>query len=428
MTMQSAVNERQNQGPESEIRNIAAQVRKSARQQQRRAVGLTLPLLAFVAFTFLLPVVSVLWFSVYSPEVRTRLPETAEKLRDWEGAGLPSNEIALALSIELAIASHERTIGKLARRLNFNIGGFRSLLIKTGKAMRKHIDKNGLPVNADGALVQLIDIDERWGERKYWAVLEQSSGYLTPYFLLQSIDLNLDENSGVVASDDTLYIHLLARTFWISVVVTFFCLVLGYPLAFLLATVGKRYRLVLMLLLLLPLWTSILVRTTAWLVLLQDGGLINTIGKALGLWDEPIALIRNRIGVYVAMVHIMLPFMILPIYSVMKGIEPNQIKAAATMGAKPLRAFWKVYLPQTYPGLGAGLLIVFILCLSFYITPVLVGGVNDQMISYYISYNATDRLNWGLAAGLSLVLMACVGIFLVIYQRLAATGRIQAGF
>ena len=428
MTIQDTLVGTKGQGAESDIRHVAIQVRKSARQQQRRAVSLTLPLLAFIAFTFLLPVMSILWFSVYSPEFRTRLPETAEKLADWDGASLPSDEIALALSAELAIASRERTIGKLARRLNFNIGGFRSLLIKTGKTMRKQIDKNGLPASADGALVRLIEIDKRWGERKYWAVLKQSSGYLTPYFLFQSIDLDLDENSDVVASGYAIYIQLLARTFWISIVVTFFCLALGYPLASLLATVGKRYRLVLMLLLLLPFWTSILVRTTAWMVLLQDGGLINTIGVALGLWDEPIALIRNRIGVYVAMVHIMLPFMVLPIYSVMKGIQPNQTKAAASMGAKPLRAFWKVYFPQTYPGVGAGTLIVFILCLSFYITPVLVGGVNDQMISYYISYNATDRLNWGLAAALSLVLMACVGTFLVIYQRLAASGRIQAGF
>ena len=165
---------------------------------------------------------------------------------------------------------------------------------------------------------------------------------------------------------------------FISINVTILCLLLGYPIAYLLAVLPTRQSNLLILLLLLPFWTSLLVRTTAWLVLLQNEGLVNDLAITLGVWEDPVQLVRNRMGVYIAMVHILLPFMVLPMFSVMKGIDPYRMRAAASLGANPLRAFLKVYFPQTVPGVGAGVLLVFILSLGYYITPALVGGPRDH--------------------------------------------------
>ena len=183
----------------------------------------------------------------------------------------------------------------------------------------------------------------------------------------------------------------------------------------------------LILLLLLPFWTSLLVRTTAWLVLLQNEGLVNDLAITLGAWEDPVQLVRNRLGVYIAMVHILLPFMVLPMFSVMKGIDPYHMRAAASLGANPLRSFLKVYLPQTIPGVGAGVLLVFILSLGYYITPALVGGPRDQMLSYFIAFHANNTVNWGMAAALSLVLMVCVVVFFAMYQRLVGVGNVKKG-
>jgi putative spermidine/putrescine transport system permease protein len=196
--------------------------------------------------------------------------------------------------------------------------------------------------------------------------------------------------------------------------------VLGYPVAFLLATAPTKYGNLLMLLLLLPFWTSLLVRTTAWLVLLQNEGLVNHFLIWVGVFDAPQQLIRNRLGLYVAMTHILLPFMILPLFSVMKGIPPVLMRAAYSLGSGPVRAFFRIYLPQTLPGLGAGALLVFIMSLGYYITPALVGGPGDQMLSYFIAENASATLNWGMAAALSLALLACVAVALVIFTRIGS--------
>ena len=160
-----------------------------------------------------------------------------------------------------------------------------------------------------------------------------------------------------------------------------------------------------MILVLLPFWTSLLVRTGAWVVLLQREGPVNGLLQALGLTDEPLQLVYNRFGVYVAMTHILLPFMVLPLYSVMRGIPPEYMRAAASLGARPLRAFLRVYLPQTVPGIGAGCLLVFILAIGYYITPALVGGANDQMVSYFVAFFTNQTVNWGMAAALGAVLL-----------------------
>ena len=321
-------------------------------------------------------------------------------------------------------------MGKAATRLNYQISGFRSLMFKTGTQLERAVKKEGEEtVFADPSMLErLKGIDTRWGERHYWKVLRQAAPPHTLWFLLQAVDRDYDIDDEIVpvADDQAIHLTVLGRTLWISVMVTLLCLVFGFPVAYLLGTLPTRQSNVLILLLLLPFWTSLLVRTTAWLVLLQNQGLVNDLGIWLGAWEEPLQLVRNRTGVYIAMVHILLPFMVLPMFSVMKRIDAYHMKAAASLGARPIRAFVKVYLPQTLPGVGAGVLLVFILTLGFYITPALVGGPKEQMLSSFIVYHINRTVNWGLAAALSVVLMVCVAIFFAMYQRLVGVGQVRS--
>jgi putative spermidine/putrescine transport system permease protein len=172
-----------------------------------------------------------------------------------------------------------------------------------------------------------------------------------------------------------------------------------------------------MVLVLIPFWTSVLVRVAAWIVLLQSEGLVNKALIGAGLIDQPFALLFNRVGVYISMTHILLPFMILPLYSVMKSVPPTYQRAAVSLGSHPFAAFWRVYVPQTYPGIGAGVLLVFILAIGYYITPALLGGPNDQMVSYYIAYFTNVTINWGMACALGALLLAATLVLYVIYGR-----------
>jgi putative spermidine/putrescine transport system permease protein len=211
--------------------------------------------------------------------------------------------------------------------------------------------------------------------------------------------------------------RILGRTFQISALVTLCCLLLGYPLAYWLSTLSARQANVLMILVLVPFWTSILVRVAAWIVLLQSEGLINRGLMGLGLIDHPLALLFNRVGVVIAMTHILLPFMILPLYSVMKSVPPTYLRAAISLGSAPLAAFFRVYVPQTYAGIGAGGLLVFILAIGYYVTPALLGGVDDQMLSYYIAQYTNVNINWGMACALGAVLLAATLVLYAVYRR-----------
>jgi putative spermidine/putrescine transport system permease protein len=223
------------------------------------------------------------------------------------------------------------------------------------------------------------------------------------------------------------YLKVFVNTFEISVTVTLVTLVLGYPLAFLLATAGRRASRLLLVAIILPLWTSVLVRTYAWMVLLGRRGLVNEGLQGLGLTDSPLPLLYNRLGVTIGMVHVLLPFMVLPLYSVMRSIPPSYVRAASSLGARPFTAFWRVYMPQTLPGIGAGCLMVFIQALGYYITPALVGGADDQMISYFIAFYASRTVNWGMAAALSIMLLTATLALYAVYNRLVGVERMRLG-
>lgn len=212
--------------------------------------------------------------------------------------------------------------------------------------------------------------------------------------------------------------EIFGRSFWISLVVTVICVLLGYPLAYVIASATPGWATVMMIAVLLPFWTSLLVRTSAWVVLLQTGGPVNTSLEWLGLISEPLKLVFNRTGAYVALVHVLLPFMVLPIYSIMKSVEPHFIRAAVSLGASPAVAFRRVYLPLTMPGLASGTLLVFMSALGFYITPALIGGAADQMIGYFIAHYVNNTINWGMAAALSAILLASASLVFLVYMRL----------
>ena len=220
-----------------------------------------------------------------------------------------------------------------------------------------------------------------------------------------------------MAPDQAVFTGILVRTFVVSATVTLACLLLGYPLAYWLSTMRPRKANVLMILVLVPFWTSILVRVAAWIVLLQREGLVNKALLSLHVVDAPLTLLFNRTGVIISMTHILLPFMILPLYSVMKSVPSSYLRAAVSLGSPPLAAFFRVYVPQTWPGVGAGSLLVFILSIGYYVTPALLGGASDQMISYYIARYINVDVNWGMACALGAVLLAATLVLYSVYRR-----------
>jgi putative spermidine/putrescine transport system permease protein len=383
------------------------------------AAALIAPLLILVVASFVVPLAVTLYTAIGNPEVRATLPRTAAALRSWNGDGLPAEEAFAAVASELAQAQEAQSIGQLSRRLNFEQLGMRALLLKTARA------NNELTAPYKEALVAL---DPRWGEGDTWRLLKRNADPLTPLYLLRSLDLSLAPDGTVAQAprDEAVFRALFARTFIISFWVTVLCVVLGYPVAYTLSTLPQRWANAGMALVLVPFWTSILVRTTAWFILLQREGPVNALLQSLHVVDAPLTLIFTRFAVYVAMVHVLLPFVILPLYSVMKGIDPVYMRAAASMGAPGWKRFLRVYLPMTMPGVAAGALMVFMLSVGFYVTPALVGGPDDQMVSYFIAFFTNQTINWGMAAALAFLLRAMTALIVAVARLVVPGFRVGA--
>jgi putative spermidine/putrescine transport system permease protein/spermidine/putrescine transport system permease protein len=228
--------------------------------------------------------------------------------------------------------------------------------------------------------------------------------------------LSLENYRRMLASRS--YVQVFVLTFEVSAYCTALCALIGYPLAYFLSQLPSRAANLCMIAVLVPFWTSLLVRTYAWLVLLQRQGLINHWGMKLGLWDSPLPLVHNLAGTLVGMVHIMLPFLVLPVYGAMKAVDKDCLKAAASLGARPTQVFWKVFFPLSLPGLYAGMLIVFILCLGFYVTPAILGGGKIILVSMRIASNIELFVNWGAASALGVVLFVLTLLVLLAASRL----------
>ncbi|RQP25614.1 ABC transporter permease [Albitalea terrae] len=395
-------------------RALQRSLTRAERRRKLRAFSLTLPLLVFLLATFMVPIAALLMRAVENPEVAKALPRTVGALQTWNRQDTPPPAAFAAVAADLGALPDRADAANLARRLNSEVAGARSLVLGTYKAL----PLEGATTPAD-VKARLVALDERWTDVRYWQAIARNGSRWTGGYLLASVDLRRDAQGQVerMPEDQRVFGRILMRTFGISAVVTLWCLLLGYPLAYWLSTLSARRANVLMILVLVPFWTSILVRIAAWIVLLQSAGLVNRALMSAGLIEQPLALLFNRTGVIVAMVHILLPFMILPLYSVMKSVPPTYLRAAVSLGSSPLAAFFRVYVPQTYPGIGAGALLVFILSIGYYVTPALLGGADDQMLSYYVAQYANVNVNWGMASALGALLLVATLVLYAVYRR-----------
>jgi putative spermidine/putrescine transport system permease protein len=275
-----------------------------------------------------------------------------------------------------------------------------------------------------------LDIDEDWGATDNWRTIQVYSPPFTAGYFLNAIDMQNGIDGPEARPDNQqIYIMLFKRTLFMSLVITGSCILLAYPVAYLLSNLPMRSANLLMILVLLPFWTSLLVRTSAWKVMLQQQGVINDVLVWLGMVadDGRLVMINNQFGTIVAMTHILLPFMILPMYSVMSTIPPSYVRAARSLGATNWTSFWRVYFPQSVPGIGAGSILVFILAIGYYITPEIVGGTTGTFISNRIAYHISSSLNWGLAAALGSILLAAVLILYWAYDKIVGIDNVKLG-
>lgn len=391
-----------------------------AAESRKRAMALLLvaPLALFVLLIFVVPIGALLTRAVQNPEIAAALPKTVAALSGWDRKAPPADAAYAALAADMTRVADSEAMGALARRLNTEIPGYRSLVAKTARAMPLKGD-DGQPLTPAQQRAKLVELDARWGDAAYWQAIAKNGSAYSPFYLLAALDHKQDGFGNLVQADpdQSIYLAIFGRTLVIGVAVTLFALLLGYPLAYWISTLSERRANLVMILVLIPFWTSVLVRVAAWIVLLQSEGLVNKALIGSGLISQPLALLFNRVGVYISMTHILLPFMILPLYSVMKSIPPTYQRAAVSLGSHPFAAFWRVYVPQTYPGIGAGALLVFILAIGYYITPALLGGPNDQMVSYYVAYFTNVTINWGMACALGGLLLAATLVLYAIYNR-----------
>ena len=228
-------------------------------------------------------------------------------------------------------------------------------------------------------------------------------------------------------TEDNLYWISYLKSAKIASISTLCCLLLGYPMAYGIARSEPTTRNLLLLLVILPFWTSFLLRVYAWMGLLSTYGTVNNLLMWIGLIDAPLKLLYTDYAVYLGIVYTYLPFMILPLYSVMKTIPPSYVHAARSLGASPLTAFIRVYFPQTTPGIGAGVLLVFILAIGYYITPALVGGSSGQLISNQIAFHMLTSLNWSLAAALGGILLFAVIVLYGLYDHFVGVDKMKLG-
>jgi len=401
---------------------LKVSLQKSERKNKIRAFLLVVPLLFFILFTFLVPIGDMLLRSVDDSYINTVFPKTFEKYKKWDRQDLPSEELYKTMFFEVKEGSGF-SIGKATTRMNYAKSGWKSLLKKSKRKFKK--------IEEGPFKEQMIAIDKRWADLDYWRAIGVMVDPTTAGYFLNAVDLKYDVDKEVVRQKENrrIYIHTWFKTFKVSVLVMFFCLILGYPVSYLLATLPLKYSNLLMICVLLPFWTSLLVRTVAWMVMLQQKGVFNNLlVMSHVIADENrFQLMYNQTATIIVMTQILLPFMVLPLYSVMKTIPPTYMRAALNLGASPLHAFWKVYMPNSVPGISAGCMLVFILAIGYYITPELVGGKDGQMIGNWIAYHLKTTLNWGLCAALGAILLGVMTVLYWVYNKLVGIENIKLG-
>ena len=371
------------------------------RSRNTRITAFLLLIIPFIIYlaVYLAPLASIGRLSVDNGDLSLRFSRLSAHMAETDTR---DDAAAAALLADLQdLKTRDRA--EAGRMLNQEQSGFRSLIISTGR------DADEIPPTMEG----LVAADKRWAEPIYWDVLERNIAPITWRHFQKATGIKPAADGGFEMSPgDDIYLKILVRTFVIAFQVTALTLLIGYPLAYAVANGGKRIAAIVLMAVLLSFWTSILVRTTAWVVLLQTNGLLNGLLIWLRVITEPLQLIFNRFGTVVAMTHVLMPFAILPMINVMRNIPKAQTDASRSLGAGPIETFLRVYFPQSLRGVAVGGATVFILSLGFYVTPALTGGPGDQMLSYYIADFVKKGLNWGMASVLSIMLLAVVGILI----------------
>ena len=383
--------------------------------------------------------------SVDDQHINLVYPLTFKEYQKWDRKDLPPEEVYKAMYTELGSVipnvvdtegltkaelkrKRSQEVGKALTRMNYSKSGWKSMIKKTRRPILKQIKKGEIP---ESYKETMIEINKGWGDQLYWQSMAQMLEPRTAIYYWNAVDRTYDIEKNVVMQEENrrMYMKTWWKTLKVSIYVTVYCLILGFPVAHLLANLPLRYSNLLMIFVLLPFWTSLLVRTTAWIVMLQQNGVINGVLVWLGILsdDGRIQMVYNMTGTIIAMTQILLPFMILPLYSVMKVIPKSHMRAAMNLGAKPSKAFLKVYLPQTIPGMSAGGLLVFVLAIGYFITPELVGGKDGQLIGHWIAYHLKTTLNWGLASALGALLLGAMLILYWVYNKIVGIDNIKLG-
>ena len=444
---------------------LKASLKRSLRRTKIRSFLLLLAPLLFLLIMFVTPIGSLLSRSVDDVEINRVLPETFAQYELWEDKSKIPNEEMFAAVINDIRMTHKvedsngknigkNLLGKAGTRMTYEFSGWRSLLLKTVKSatkVNKRSKEEVKPYTWEAPYKEkMIKRDKRWGKVEFWQSLGAMKDPYTMGYYLNAVDLRYDANKNIIEKKEHLKIYktIWMRTLQVSLMVTIFCLILAYPVSYLLATLPMRTSNLLMICVLMPFWTSLLVRIVAWMIMLQQNGVVNdTLVGILPCFEgmvnlpffgetnldlcfsdeDRIPMMYNFTGTIIVMTQVLLPFMILPIYSVMRGIPPSYMKAAQNLGATPTRAFIRVYMPQSVPGIGAGCILVFIVAIGYYITPELVGGKDGLMIGNFVAREMQTTLNWGLAAAMGAMLLAAVLILYWAYDRLIGIDNLKMG-
>ena len=398
-------------------------LKKAERRNKIKAFLLVAPLLLFLLITYIFPIGEMLTRSIDDKMVTNMLPKTFKAMENWDGQELPPEEVFASFLFDYKTLVKAKTQGKLDQRLNKEKNGFNSILKKLKRKMKKFEEGNYKE--------QIMSVHKRFADVSYWQAIKRTAPPYTVAKYLKAVDMVIDENGDIVKVEESrrIYSQLWLRTLEVAFFVTLFCFLMGYPIAHLLATIPMKYSNLLMICVLLPFWTSLLVRTASWMILLQQQGVVNDFFVMIGLVadDNRPEMMYNKVGTYVAMSQILLPFMVLPLYSVMKTVSPSLMRAGKSLGGTPFVSFWKIYFPLTISGIGAGSLLVFIIAAGYYITPELVGGASGKLISNSIAYHMKQTLDWSFASAMGLMLLVGVMAVYWIYNKLVGIDNIKLG-
>ena len=405
---------------------LEVSLKKAEKRNKIKAFLLVAPLLLFLLITYIFPIGEMFTRSIDDRMVTNMLPKTFASMEKWDGKELPPEEVYRSFYEDYKILAEKKEHGKLGQRLNKEKNGFNSILKRLFRKVKRNQIDETVSIKE-----QINKIHRNFTKVEYWQAIKRTAPPYTINKYLKGMDMYLDEDGNVAQVSEDRRIHriLWLRTLEIALFVTIFCFLMGYPIAHLLATLPMKYSNLLMICVLLPFWTSLLVRTASWMILLQQQGLVNDFFVMIGLVadNNRPEMMYNKVGTYVAMTQILLPFMVLPLYSVMKTISPSLMRAGKSLGGTPFVAFWKIYFPLTIPGIGAGCLLVFILAIGYYITPALVGGASGTLISNQIAFHMKQTLDWSFASAMGLMLLTGVLVIYWIYNKLVGVDNIKLG-